>query len=536
MKHATACPECRVTKIRCTQDPGDPQSACLTCQRRNIKCSRLWKRPKVYTTVPWTGPNTCTIAPPADLPQWDRELRSLTPKEISHFIQLYFKFVHDRPHSLFQEWTFWEQYHSGTLSDTMLAALCALGCRLSLDEAHRNLSTFFISKAKSLISQNLEDISISNVQACILLANSYAAEQNHKLEGLYFGIANRMAYILGLHKQDNRDLPILKETKCRIWWSLFMADRWCTPGLGLPREIPFINRSMELPMDERDFQLLRPADELSFERQRNGLWAYNITLVDIVDEIQDMNLSLTQDYVDRPTVDAQVQRIEARLQDWHNSLPLYMIMNEPNLERYRKQGTGGLFVGLHLGYHYFHTLLYFQYLEPNCEPNPRTIAYASKCRSHGLSFSRLLWTARGLGDCHVVFLTVAHMTIVSSSVLLHLLLFGNPEEVDTAKLQLTRNFEALMELSKYWPRVDKMKDRLFVFQEACLRSSAASTYTVNRWVVRFLLEYALPFERNGTDEDTCAATAAVFKHSPSSSNVPLERRIMLDKALEDLRN
>lgn len=348
------------------------------------------------------------------------------------------------------------------------------------------------------------------------------------------GIANRMAYVLGLHRQDGGDPPILRETKSRIWWSLFMADRWCPPALGLPREMIRSDPEVEMPMDEAEFQKLRPTNGPSLLTKRSrGIWAYKITLVDILASIQDINLSLVQDQVDRLKTDLQVECIAGRLQGWHDSLPGSMVMNEQNLNLYQKKGHGGTFVALHLGYHHYSTLLYFQYLEPECESTHKTVAYAERCRRHGLAFSRLLHAARGLTDCHVIYLTVAHMTIVSSSVLLHLLLFGNDEEVETAKTQLTRNFEALMDLATYWPCVGRMKERLFTFQNACLRSSAAKTYAVDRWIVRFLLEYALPFENKNMEGESSPTNS----FSPSQdSSVPLERRIMLDKALQDLRN
>ncbi|KAH7359956.1 fungal-specific transcription factor domain-containing protein, partial [Pyrenochaeta sp. MPI-SDFR-AT-0127] len=407
------------------------------------------------------------------------------------FIRLYLHYIHDRPHSLFHEQSLWDEVRDGTLPECLLTAICAMGCRFSPHERHRNLAATFRSNSKSLLAQNLEDICIPNVQACILLANSYAAEQDNALEALYFGIANRMAYVLGLHKQDAKDPPILRETKSRVWWSLFMADRWCPPGLGLPRQIIRSTPEVEMPMDEVDFQMLRSAGGPSLLKSRTeGLWAYNISLVYILDSIQDINISLVQGQVDRSTIDYQVERIADRLQGWHDSLPRSMVMNDQNLDMYKKKGYGGTFVALHLGYHHYSTLLYFQYLEPECEPTQKTVAYAARCRHHGLAYSRLVHTSRELGDCHVVYLTVAHMTIVSSSVLLHLLLFGNKQEMETARTQLTLNFEALMDLAKFWPCVDRMKERLFIFQNACLRSSAAKTYAVDRWIVRFLLEYA----------------------------------------------
>jgi len=45
---------------------------------------------------------------------------------------------------------------------------------------------------------------------------------------------------------------------------------------------------------------------------------------------------------------------------------------------------------------------------------------------------------------------VRHMTAVSSSVLLHTLLFGTDEELTPAREGLVVNFKALVVLQKYW--------------------------------------------------------------------------------------
>lgn len=236
---------------------------------------------------------------------------------------------------------------------------------------------------------------------------------------------------------------------------------------------------------------------------------------------------LIHEGVDRSIIDQQVDEIAGRLLAWQSSLPQHMIMNDENLDIHRRNGQGGTFVALHFGYHHYSTLLYFQYLEPDREPTDQSIAYASRCTFHGLAFSRLLHTARQIEDCHVVYLTVAHMTIVSSSVLLHMLLLGDDAEVETARVQLTFNFEALEDLAKYWSCVEQMKRRLFIFQDACLRSSAAKTYSVDRWIVRFLLEHSLPFEEKSDEQITEETPGTAARESVISS----ERRAFLGEAL-----
>ncbi|PSN75546.1 NADH dehydrogenase [Corynespora cassiicola Philippines] len=532
MKYPTACVECRVAKIKCAQNPADPLTACRSCIKRSINCSRPWLEKHEQSGKPVKKPKILAQAP-LPIPQSsDSDLGVVSAQGINEFVHSYFQFIHDRPHSLFHERSTWHDIKTGSIRECLLAAICALGCRFAPREQDRRLASRYALRSKLLFTQNLEEISIPSIQTCILLANHYAAERDNRLEALYFGIANRMAYILGIDKMNTTDSIISQEIKARVWRSLYMADRWCPPGLGLPHVIRQLDAIPRNLMDERAFQSLEEPTPLSTVECREGLWAYNIFLADILASIQELNFSLLQENVNRPDVDRQVDGLATQLQNWQDSLPSYMVMDEENLADYRRQGQGGTLVAMHLGYHHYSALLFFQYLEPDYEPNQTSKEYAARCRLHGLAFSRLLHTARKLGDCHVVYLTVVHMTMVSSSVILHSLLFGTEEEVDTARLQLCRNFEALIELSTYWPCVDQIKERLFIFQDACLRSSAAKTFSVDKWIIRFLMEHALPFEKKHSDN--VESTAVAF--SPNQhSTVSLERRTILDNALDNLR-
>ncbi|KAJ4334966.1 hypothetical protein N0V87_006459 [Didymella glomerata] len=251
-------------------------------------------------------------------------------------------------------------------------------------------------------------------------------------------------------------------------------------------------------MDELVFQQLNATDETRPADRGKGLWAYHASLASIFALIQDINFILVANDIDG-SMTGHVDMVAQRLLEWHDSLPPTMLMNDANLNTYRTKGHGGSLIALYFGYHYYSIILYFQFLNPSHQEIDKAVIYANRAKHHALAFSRLLHTARRQKDCHVVYLVVAHLTVVSSSVLLHSLLFGDAAEVEEARTLLTLNFEALEELTTYWPCVERMKDRLFVFQNRCLREPAADAYVLNRWTVRFLLEHALPFKETFVD-------------------------------------
>lgn len=184
MKHATACPQCRIAKRKCTQDPADSESACLACQSRRIECSRPWKRPRSCHLPSRVLPKMTlsTSVGATDLP-----IKLASDKDIREFIRLYFRYIHDRPHSLFHEQSLWNAVSNCSLPESLSTAICALGCRFAEEPGQRDLSHTFMIRSKALLAKQLEDISVTNIQTCVLLANSYAAEQNNRLEALYFG-------------------------------------------------------------------------------------------------------------------------------------------------------------------------------------------------------------------------------------------------------------------------------------------------------------------------------------------------------------
>lgn len=338
------------------------------------------------------------------------------------------------------------------------------------------LGPAFALHSKQLLHTGLEDISLSKIQTCILLANYCAAVIEPSSEALYFGrvrqllgqsqmsaahpfvgIAIRMAHILRLDVSDPAEEPVLREVKTRVWCTLIMADNWCSHGLGLPRQLTGRQPRAGLPMDERLFQKLCATAGSSLSAEpTEGLWAYKIKLVNILGPIHDLNRRLVEEHLDDETVNAIVDSLTQRLDAWADALPAHMQMNDKTLESFRQDGYGGPFVALHLGYHHYATLLYFQYLDSQKPKSASTEVNVEKCKRHASMYSKLLARSRSKSGCEVVYATVGQMTVVSSSVLLHTLLLGTSDEVADVRQDLTANFAALIELRELWPSLDRI--------------------------------------------------------------------------------
>lgn len=261
-----------------------------------------------------------------------------------------------------------------------------------------------------------------------------------------------MGQLLDLGGSKPEDSYITREVKKRTWWTLYMADRWCSAGLGIPRLMTFdLSQAVRvsLPMDETTFQMLR--DDTVPTDVEAGIWSHMVVLADIFGEIHDLNRRAVAEPRCMEESSAAVHKLETKLNDWKAQLPANRCLNEANMQEHSKIGLGGCFVALHLGYHHYATLLYFQFLDRESAILPERAEYLRRCKLHASSYSDLLSLSRTMPDCEAVYPTVAHMALVSSAVLLHILSFGEEYELEAARKRLSNNFQAILNLRNLWP-------------------------------------------------------------------------------------
>jgi hypothetical protein len=265
-----------------------------------------------------------------------------------------------------------------------------------------------------------------------------------------------MAEIMNLNSPALGGSVIDREIRRRVWCSLYMTDMWCISGQGLRSQMKDVQVKIELPINDRTFMSLHSEQLSTIGPLEHGIWAHMMTLVPIFGPIYDLNRLIANGEAHTIELDQQVEQLAGNLQDWKLKLPIDAQMNQENLRRQQKSGLGGLLISIHLTYHHYSTLLYFRYLEAQRPISSTDRTYITRCKAHASSFSSLLRQSRQLKGCDVVYPNIGHMATVSSSVLIHTLLFGDLNELETVREELNTNFEALIELTKYWPATSAM--------------------------------------------------------------------------------
>lgn len=440
MKDATSCKQCRERKKRCMAR-GVGQSCC-ECHRRDVQC----------THAPTSFPSLLLPSPRHLIPDSSGKSPQLIlpQKVVEDLVEHYIYYIHDRPHSVFHLPSLRAAVRDKTLKPGLLYAIISFGCRFHPAPEIQSLAQCFLDESKRCLHLNLEDICLENIQTCILLTNLSSASSQSTLEALYNGIAIRMADIIHVPVANPSDSLIIREIKRRVWWSLFMADRWCSAGRNLPRKMNDFNRAVDLPMDDDVFYHLEPYQETLAGQRGFGIWAFSSVLANLFAPIQDLNRQIVAGDLPENDIDKAISALAGQLQSWNEGLPDDIQLNEQNIHLYKQKKLGGSFVALHLGCHHYSTLLYFQYLDVD-QPSSLSQTYGERCKYHATSTSKLLNLSRNTPGCETVYAGVGHIAVISSSVLLHTLLFGPEHKLADTRESLSSNFESLIQLQQYWP-------------------------------------------------------------------------------------
>lgn len=269
-----------------------------------------------------------------------------------------------------------------------------------------------------------------------------------------------------------------------------MSDVWSSAGLRLPRQLSF-DTGIELPCGESYFLNMSPDMEVIGNRVANtGIWGEMARLCCIWSEIQDLNRAAVEDGLPPMTLAPRIGDIARKLEAWKDDLPEDLKETRHNLEQATALGLGHSFAALHLGFHYYHEVLFYRYVaESQQSPTPVANLYASECIEHARAFCDLLYLCEGIPGCVCMFAMVGHMLVITSTVYVHMLLFENGhEDLGKVRSRLEHNFEILTELRKHWATLDMSLARLRAFHNACLYSIEHS-FSMDRWMLSFILQH-----------------------------------------------
>lgn len=283
-----------------------------------------------------------------------------------------------------------------------------------------------------------------------------------------------------------------------------MIDVWSSMGLRLPRELDFPS-DIDLPAEETHFLSLSP-HWITSPSSVPGIWAEMSRLARIWSEIQELNKASVDQHLSPLQLQTFVDALAHKLDSWDSNLPPFLVETSQNLEHYSSIGQGTSFAALHLGFHYYNEVLFYQFLAHG--DNQPAKAYADRCTRHAAAFCDLLYLCEAIPGCGCLYVMVGHMLTVTSTVYMHVLLFSAEDaRIVTARERLQRNFGLLTKLQGYWVILDRALGRLQVFHNAC-KESIEQSFRMDRWMLGFILEHGTSMPDKFTTPGGCEAGAA----------------------------
>lgn len=178
-----------------------------------------------------------------------------------------------------------------------------------------------------------------------------------------------------------------------------MIDIWSSTGLHLPRQLSYAD-DVSLPVEETLFLRLCHDSQASKEPISTGIWGEMVRLARIWAEIHDLNKASVEGSSEGRSLNAAVAALSQKLQVWSASLPPQLQETSANLERYASVGLGSAFAALHLGFHYYNQVLFYQFLAENDHHSSISAGfYAGQCAVHAMAFCDLLYTTYTTPGC-----------------------------------------------------------------------------------------------------------------------------------------
>lgn len=205
MRNPTACAQCRRAKRRCIRQKAN--EACTSCRLRQLVCEG---RTPTQRTGQWhlaprslecRAVGTASARPTSGYCGSGQQHQASNTPETSlgstskqglsrgmaiELVEHYLEKFDGRPHSIFHPATLRSQVRSGTLNQAVLYAICAIGCKFSVNPDTQAQGAHLAVESKRLLQVDLSNICLENIQACILIALLSVGHGDSASEALFF--------------------------------------------------------------------------------------------------------------------------------------------------------------------------------------------------------------------------------------------------------------------------------------------------------------------------------------------------------------
>lgn len=444
-------------------------------------------------------------------------VESLPSKEIQeHLAEVYFDYVYGQSYPLLHKPSFMRRLTAGKVPPVLILAMCAISARFSTHPQLRSEPCFlrgdtWAERAREIALKRYDAPNITILIVYLLLGLHEFGTCQGGRSWMFGGMAQRMAYALQLHKENEFDpsasepdrKPLSatdREIRRRTMWSCFLMDRFNSSGTDRPLFVHEQYIEVQLPVKEHLYvhEIHAPTEnlegnvpnpvppdsgQLSNPRDNMGVSAYTIRLVCIWGKlIKYMNLG-GKDRESEPmwSPESTYNAIKKEAKEFKAALPEMLVYTPENLKSHAIGKTANSFLYLHILWQQAMLFMHRFALPstagsrpPKDMPHDFLTESARAALDAANQISMLINEAM---DHNVVAPFAGYSAFFSSTVHVHGVFSKNPKLEAQSKKYLAYNVKYLTKMKKYWGMfhyiAENLKDLYRQHADAQLKGSSA---------------------------------------------------------------
>ncbi|KAG0181777.1 hypothetical protein DFQ29_007105 [Apophysomyces sp. BC1021] len=424
---------------------------------------------------------------------------------IEHLVQLYFDYLYTC-NPIFDRTTLMRDIREKRCSDFLILCILSVSARFSersnvKENPPWHSGEKYASKARSLLIHAIDEPSISNVQALVLLAlHEYGCARGPRswIMALELGLNKEIDMEDDLGETQSADRWMEQELRRRLFWNIFTVDKLTSASTGRPSFLQEEDCDVFLPSDEdgwtrgqfytetldrsrivhfnvrslRDSNLLGVSTSVSSvstggRRAQLSCSAHQMRLIALLGKVTTFinRGSKKKDILAPFDPTSEFSRLDRQIEDWYEQLPLHMKNTPANFERYRTNMT--MDTSRYALAHMLHNALIVLLHRPSLvlaesltsdlvQPNLKEFVNHSveKCLTAVENVTVMLKAINGSGDIMPPFMSYISYTV--ATIVVNNTFSSNQEEAMHAKAALSEHFRLLESMRSTWAMADKL--------------------------------------------------------------------------------
>ncbi|KAF2114275.1 fungal-specific transcription factor domain-containing protein [Lophiotrema nucula] len=439
-------------------------------------------------------------------------------EQIRNAVELYFKYCHNQPYSLFHENSLRNKVETDELPAHLQFALLASTVRYSTDPFFEDkvaaVSAYASQSWKSIVMpwngiQSENELTI--VQTILLLAIIDYTDGRTQASWIKVGLAIRLAQDFRLMAEPDKELsPIQQEERRRVFWSFYLCDKLISCGRERPAAILDDQCKLQLPGDENEwragnYQQTPTLDELTDEEHASVIntlspFAIAVVMGSLLGRCAQYALGEQEEVTPGgktlpwnprskySSIHSSLLHVESEL-GLNETLSAKIAHRFLNADGTVDQHRAAPLVLSHALFFLCQCLLYHPFLLRQRltrigQRTPQSFLAQSfhACRSAATSLSRLMDDVKSLG-CETLSSYYdpfyGYCTMVAGTIHSMYLQHTDPLIVETATASFESSMQNLLDLSFFWKSCGMMRSRLEDFRGSSVRYTQLVDPTVH---------------------------------------------------------